>query len=171
MRAGFSGADLGSRRHRVGDRVQGQKTDAVCQRQLDWCHWAGAGVAARQPGGGTARGGTAGLPATVHAGRDYDNLAGAVVAYAEVTWASCSPCRVVFGKPDGNPIDTSCTGFSPAAWQDVTQITGVSWFAIWRPSELCRRDYAWPALLQGLPQQGSRALPEYRAGTLAAVVD
>jgi len=111
---------------------------------------------------GTARGGTAGLPdATVTPGRDYNILAGAVVAYAEVDLGIVQPfVGVVFGTADGDPTDSKLHGFSPASWQDVTQITGVSWFAHLETStNFAGRDYSCPARLQGLQGPGPTRAP------------
>jgi hypothetical protein len=112
---------------------------------------------------GTARGGivTPGLPFTFTPGRDYDILAGAVVAYVEVDLGIVQPfVGVVFGTADGDPTDNKLHGFAPAAWPDVTQITGVSWFAHLETSpNFADRDYSCPARSQGLPRPGLTRTP------------
>jgi hypothetical protein len=151
MRDRFSGADLGSQAPQIrGIGFQGQKTDAVMLGG-SWSGQAGL-VRALLQGNlvvGTARGGTAGLPdATVTPGRDYNILAGAVVAYAEVDLGIVEPfVGVVFGTADGDPTDSKLHGFSPASWQDVTQITGVSWFAHLETStNFAGRDYPYSVI-------------------------
>jgi len=52
-----------------------------------------------------------------------------VVAYAEADLGIVRPfVAFVWGSGDGDPTDKKLHGFSPAANQDVTQITGTSWF-------------------------------------------
>jgi hypothetical protein len=61
---------------------------------------------------GTARGGTAGLPAGVPAGRKYSILAGSVIAYAEVDFGIVRPfVGFIFGSGDGDPRDDELHGF------------------------------------------------------------
>ena len=87
----FLGADTGAAvivaRPALG--FQGQKTDSV----LLMASWSGmlGPVRAMVQGNlvtGTSQGGTAGLPAGVATGRDYDIFAGGVVVYAEVDLGS-----------------------------------------------------------------------------------
>ena len=81
---------------------------------------------------GTARGGTAGLPAGVVSGQDYDILAGAAVAYAEVDLGIVRPfVGVVFGTADGDPTDRKLHGFTPLPVQEITLITGTPFFSHW----------------------------------------
>jgi hypothetical protein len=173
MRDRFLGADTGSPtpQTRPGLGFQGQKTDAV-MLSGSWSGQAGL-VRALLQGNlvvGTARGGTnaSGLPPGVPAGRDYNILAGAVVAYAEADLGIVQPfVGVLFGTADGDPTDNKLHGFSPASWLDVTQITGVSWFAHLETStNFADRDYSCPARSQGLPGPGpTRApSPESRIG-------
>jgi hypothetical protein len=84
--------------------------------------------------------------------RGYDILAGAAVAYAEVDVGIMKPfVAFVIGTPDSNPTDRHLRGFSPAAWQDVTQITGTTWFeALDTSTNFAGRDFACPARLQGV---------------------
>src|SRR4029453_8253549 len=105
-------------------------------------------------GVGRAQGGTAGLPnfPTTVSQRGYDILAGAAVAYAEVDVGIVKPfLAFVFGTPDSNPTDRHLRGFAPASWQDVTQITGTSWFEhLDTSTNFAGRDYKCPARLQGI---------------------
>jgi hypothetical protein len=166
MRDRFLGADTGSVTNRPGLGFQGQKTDAV-MLSGSWSGALGPGRALLQGNlvGGTARGGTnaANIPPGVKAGRGYDILAGAVVAYAEVDLGIVQPfVGVVFGTADGNPTDNKLHGFAPNAWLDITTITGTSWFAHLETSvNFAGRDYACPALSQGLPQPGPTRAPLY----------
>src|SRR6266446_6287208 len=67
---------------------------------------------------------------------------------------------VVFGTADGDPTDNKLHGFSPTSWQDITQITGTSWFAHLETStNFAARDYACPARLQGLTRPGLTRAP------------
>jgi hypothetical protein len=163
MRDRFLGADLASPRSLAGVGFQGQKTDAV-MLSGSWSGQVGL-VRALLQGNlvvGTAPGGTAGLPApTVTPGRDYNILAGAVAAYAEADLGIVQPfVGVLFGTADGDPTDNKLHGFSPASWLDVTQITGVSWFAYLETStNFADRDYSCPARSQGLPGPGPTRAP------------
>jgi len=109
---------------------------------------------------GHARGGVTGLtsataptgPQGFVGGRGYDIFAGAAVAYAEVDLGLARPfVAFVWGSGDGDPTDNKLHGFSHVAHQDVSQITGVSWFEHLDPSSnFAGRDYACPARLQGV---------------------
>ena len=64
---------------------------------------------------GTAQGGTAGLPAGVTPGRDYDILAGAVVAYAEADLGMVRPfAGWSLARRTGTRQTASCTGLHAA---------------------------------------------------------
>ena len=65
---------------------------------------------------GTADGGTAGLPAGVQPGQEYDIFAGSVIAYVEVDLGVVRPFLLgVYGSPDGDPRDRQLRGFRGAA--------------------------------------------------------
>jgi hypothetical protein len=119
---------------------------------------------------GRAQGGTAGLPGfpTTVSQRGYDILAGAAVAYAEVDVGIAKPfLAFVIATPDSNPTDRHLRGFAPASWQDVTQITGVSWFEhLDTSTNFAGRDFACPARLQGI-----RAGPNAASGPNAIGTD
>src|SRR5438128_8158766 len=108
--------------------------------------------------------GTAGLPgfpAGVASERAYDIFSGAAVAYAEADLGIARPfVAFVWGSGDGDPTDRKLRGFSPAAWQDVTQITGVSWFDhLDTSTNFAGRDYACPARSQGVRTTTPTARP------------
>src|SRR5262245_4315185 len=159
MRDRFAGADLATPRVDPGNGIgyQGQKTDSV-MLMASWSGQIGPVRGLFQANGvvGRARGGTAGLPGfpTTVSQRGYDILAGAAVAYAEVDVGIVKPfVAFVMGTPDSNPTDRHLRGFSPASWQDITLITGVSWFEHLDPSSnFAGRDYSCPARLQGVRQ-------------------
>jgi hypothetical protein len=111
---------------------------------------------------GTARGGVAGLPAaTVVPGRDYDILAGGVVAYAEVDLGIVRPfVGLIFGSADGDPTDDELHGFAPLPTREITAITGTSLFAHLDPSQaIGLRDYTCPARMQGVRSAAPAANP------------
>jgi hypothetical protein len=57
----------------------------------------------------------------------------------------------IVGTPDSDPTDRKLRGFAPASWQDVTQITGVSFFEhLETNTAFAQRDYACPARFQGV---------------------
>jgi hypothetical protein len=157
MRDRFGGADLSFPRTTGGGiGFQGQKQDPV-MLSASWSGQVGPVRGLFQAMGvvGRAQGGTAGLPgfpAGVPSQRGYDILAGAAVAYAEVDVGIMKPfVAFVIGTPDSNPTDRHLRGFSPAAWQDVTQITGTSWFEhLDTSTNFAGRDFACPARLQGV---------------------
>jgi len=97
-------------------------------------------------------------------GRGYDIFSGAAVAYAEADLGLVRPfVAFVWGSGDGDPTDNKLHGFSPAANQDVTQITGTNWFAhLDTSANFAGRDYACPARLQGM-----RTAPTAATGPLA----
>jgi hypothetical protein len=74
------------------------------------------------------------------------------VGYVEADLGIAKPfVAFVFGTPDGDPTDRELHGFSPAAQQDVTQITGVSWFEhLDTSTNFAGRDYACPARSAGV---------------------
>jgi hypothetical protein len=164
MRDRFSGADLAYPRTvspttHIG--YPGQKVDSV----LIMGSWSGrlGPVRALVQGNinvGHARGGVTGLtsataplgPQGFVGGRGYDIFSGAVVAYAEADLGLVRPyVAFVWGSGDGDPTDNQLKGFSPAAWQDVTQITGAGWFDhLDTSANFAGRDYACPARLQGV---------------------
>jgi hypothetical protein len=71
---------------------------------------------------GTADGGTAGLPAGVQQGQEYDIFAGSVIGYAEVDLGVVRPFILgVYGSPDGDPRDRKLSGFAVQPQDDSTQ--------------------------------------------------
>jgi len=170
MRDRFAGADLAIPRVAPANGIayQGQKQDPV-MLSASWSGQFGPVRGLFQAMGvvGRARGGTAGLPGfpTDVSQRGYDILAGAGVGYVEVDVGIVKPFVAgIVGTPDSNPTDRHLRGFSPAAWQDVTQITGVSWFEhLDTSTNFAGRDYACPARFQGMrpgptPQSGPQAI-------------
>jgi hypothetical protein len=158
MRDRFAGADMSTTAPRVtgsGIGWQGQKQDSV-MLMASWTGQFGPVRGLFQANGvvGRAQGGTAGLSGipTDVSQRGYDILAGAAVAYAEVELGIIRPfVGVVIGTPDSNSTDRHLRGFAPASWQDVTQITGVSWFShLDTSTNFAGRDYSCPARLQGM---------------------
>jgi hypothetical protein len=157
MRDRFAGADLANNPRPIGSPIgyQGQETDAV-MLSASWSGRFGPVRGLFQANGvvGRAHGGTAGIggnPTTVSQ-RAYDILAGAAVGYVEADLGIAKPfVAFVFGTPDGDPTDRKLRGFSPASWQDVTQITGVSFFEhLDTSTNFAGRDYACPARSQGV---------------------
>jgi hypothetical protein len=151
----FQGADTGSAAiaTRTALGFQGQKNDSV----LIMASWSGqlGPVRALVQGNlmtGTAKGGTAGLPAGVTPGQDYDILAGGAVAYAEVDLGIVRPfVGVVFGTADGDPTDRHLHGFTTLPVREITLITGTPFFSHLETSNaFAIRDYSCPARLQGL---------------------
>jgi hypothetical protein len=158
IRDRFAGADLANNPRPIGNPIgfQGQENDSV-MLGLSWSGRLGPVRGLFQVNGvvGRAHGGTAGLPgfpAGVASQRAYDILAGAALAYADVDLGVVKPfVAVVFGTPDGDPTDRELHGFSPASWQDVTQITGTSWFEpLDTSTNFAGRDYSCPARSQGV---------------------
>jgi hypothetical protein len=157
MRDRFAGADLANNPRTTGSGIgfQGQESDSVLL-MASWSGQAGPVRGLFQVNGvvGRAHGGTAGLPGfpTTVSQRAYDILAGGAVAYAEVELGFVRPfVGAIVGTPDGDPTDRKLRGFAPASWQDVTQITGVSWFSQMDTStNFAGRDYSCPARLQGV---------------------
>ncbi len=166
MRDRFAGADLAIPRvapATTGIGFQGQKHDSVLL-MASWSGQLGPVRALLQANGvvGRAKGGTAGLPnfPTNVSQRGYDILAGAAIAYAEVDLGIVRPfVAVIIGTPDSDPTDRELHGFAPASWQDVTQITGVSWFEhLDTSTNFAGRDYACPA--RSGDTAGSQPLPQ-----------
>jgi len=163
----FVGADLANPRSGVGANgigFQGQKTDSV----MIMGSWSGrvGPVRALVQGNivtGSARGGTnvTGIPAVAKAGQNYDIFAGAAVAYAEVELGIVRPfVAFVWGSGDGDPTDNKLHGFAGAANQDVSQITGVSWFEhLDTSTNFAGRDYACPARNQGIRNGAPASVP------------
>jgi hypothetical protein len=171
MRDRFAGADLSFPRP-IGSPIgyQGQETDAV-MLGLSWSGRVGPVRGLLQVNGvvGRAHGGTAGLtgfPTTVSQ-RAYDIVAGAAVAYGEADLGIARPfVAFVIGTPDGDPTDRELHGFSPASWQDVTQITGVSFFEhLDTSTNFAGRDYACPARSQGIRTGPNAATGPQAIGT------
>jgi len=174
MRDRFAGADLAFPRSTgSGIGFPGQKNDSV----MIMGSWSGklGPIRALVQGNivtGTARGGLTGLASATAptgllgftAGRDYDIFAGAAVASVIADFGMVQPfAAFVWGSGDGDPTDNKLHGFAPASWQDVTQITGNSWFEHLDPSSnFAGRDYACPARNQGL-----RAAANATTGPLA----
>jgi hypothetical protein len=166
MRDRFAGADLASPRTvspGTGIGFQGQKNDSVLL-MASWSGQIGPIRALVQANGvtGRAHGGTAGLPVGVAPDRAYDILAGAGIAYAEADLGIVRPyAGIIIATADGDPTDRKLHGFSNLAWQDVGQITGVSWFAhLDKSPAFASRDYACPARL-GTPVSGSATTAGY----------
>jgi hypothetical protein len=157
MRDRFGGADLATPRVAPGNGIgyQGQEQNSV-MLSASWSGQAGPVRGLFQAMGvvGRAKGGTAGLPGfpTTVSQRGYDILAGGAVAYAEVELGIVKPfVGVVIGTPDSNATDRHLRGFAPASWQDVTQITGTSWFDhLDTSTNFAGRDYSCPARSQGV---------------------
>jgi len=169
----FSGADTQTVGFRSGLGWTGQRTDSV------WINasWSGrmgpvralvqGNVLTGTARGGTARGtGAAALPAAVATGRDYDILAGAVIAFAEVDAKQVRPfVGLVYGTADRDPTDDKLHGFQTQNISDSTQVTSTGWFNHLDTSPtFSLRDYSCPALANGLP-----ARPQGVAGNPYAV--
>ena len=136
----------------------GQKTDSV----LFMGSWSGRvgplrGLVQGNVVTGWLRGGSqeAELPPGVAPKRDYDLLAGAVVAYGEVDLGVLRPfASVVLGSADnGRPTSTHLGGFNGQPFAEISLITGTPWFAHLDTSNaFAARDYTCPAHMQGLGQ-------------------
>jgi hypothetical protein len=173
MRDRFAGADLSFPRSGVGGNgigFQNQKTDSV-MLMASWTGRVGPVRALLQANGvvGRAHGGTAGLtgvPTTVSQ-RAYDILAGSAVAYVEADLGMVRPfVGVIVGTPDSDPTDRHLRGFSPASWQDVTQITGTGWFShLDTSTNFAGRDYSCPARSQGVRTAANAATGPQAIGT------
>src|SRR2546425_6347477 len=148
----------------------GQETDSV----LIMGSWSGrvGPVRALMQGNinvGHARGGVTGLtsataptiPQGFVGGRGYDIFSGAAVAYAEADLGLVRPyVAFIWGSGDGDPTDNKLHGFAAAANQDVSQITGVSWFDHLDVSaNFAGRDYACPARNQGMRNGAPASVP------------
>jgi len=171
MRDRFAGADLSSPRTQgSGIGFQGQRTDSY----LIMGSWSGrvGPVRALVQGHvnvGTARGGTnaSGLPPGVPAGRSYDIFSGAAIAYAEADLGIVRPfVGFIYGSGDGDPTDKHLKGFSPASWQDVTQITATPWFShLDTSTNFAGRDYSCPARSQSVRTAATAATGPRAIGT------
>ena len=98
-------------------------------------------------------GGTTGLPAGIPTGRDYDILAGAVIAYAEVDLGIVRPfVGFIYGSGDGDPRDDKLHGFQAQPINDSTQFNQTPFFFHLDRSTAAggTRDYSCPARAQGL---------------------
>ena len=134
----------------------GQKTDSV----LLMGSWSGRvgplrGLVQGNVVTGWLRGGTqaAELPPGVAPGRDYNLLAGGVVAYGEVDLGVVRPfLGVVFGSADnGRPTSTHLGGFNGQSFNEISLITATPWFAhLDTSNSFAARDYTCPARMQGL---------------------
>jgi len=149
----FNGADTGTVGARSGLGFTGQKTDSV----LIMPSWSGSfgPVRALVQGNilvGTARGGTAGRPAGVVSGRDYDIFAGGVVAYVDADFGIARPfIGLIYGSGDGDPTDDKLHGFMTLPQREITLITGTPFFSHLETSTaFSLRDYACPARFQGV---------------------
>ena len=150
----FFGADtqaVGCDRSDIG--CTGQKSDSVW---ID-ASWTGrfGPVRALLQGNlivGTAKGGTAGLPAGVQPGQDYDIFAGSAIAYVELDLGVVRPFVLgVYGSPDGNPRDRQLRGFAVQPQGDSTQWATDMLGHFDRSSAAGgRRDYSCPARLRGV---------------------
>jgi hypothetical protein len=155
----FAGADTQTVGFRNGLGWTGQKTDSVWLN-ASWSTRMGP-IRAMLQGNlmlGTARGanargaGAAALPATIPVGRDYDILAGAVIAYVEADLGIVRPfVGFVFGSADGDPTDDELHGFQAQPVNDSTQITGTPFFSHLDTSvAFALRDYSCPARMRGV---------------------
>jgi len=157
----FSGADTQTVGFRSGSDLgwTGQKHDSV------WVNasWSGKvgplrGLLQGNVLTGTARGanargtGATALPASVPLGKEYDILAGAVVAYAEVDLGVVKPfVGFIYGTGDGDPNDNKLGGFQTQTISDSTQITGTPFFNhLEASSAFALRDYSCPAYSSGV---------------------
>jgi hypothetical protein len=173
MRDRFAGADLANNPRPIGSPIgfQGQETDAVLL-MASWSGRLGPVRALLQVNGvtGRAHGGTAGIPgfpAGVPSQRAYDILAGAAIGYGEVDLGIARPfVAFVFGTPDGDPTDRKLRGYSNVSWQDVSQITGVSFFEhLDTSTNFAGRDFACPARSQGIRTAPNAATGPQAIGT------
>jgi hypothetical protein len=117
---------------------------------------------------GTARGGTAGLPAGVLVERDYDIFAGSAIGYAEVDFGVVRPFLLgVFGSGDGNPRDRQLHGFAVQPQDDSTQWATGMLSHLDKTAAAGTRDFSCPARFRGVQsrQNGVGGNP-YAIGTL-----
>lgn len=165
----FSGADTQTVGLRNGLGWTGQKIDSV------WINasWKGRvgpilGLLQGNLMTGTARGATGGLPTGVQAGRNYDILAGSVLAYAEADFGIVHPfVGFIWGSPDGDPRDNQLHGFATQPQGDSTLIaTGLLGHFDRSPAFGGARDYSCPGRLRGVASRpnGTAADP-YAIGT------
>jgi hypothetical protein len=170
MRDRFAGADLGGATRTTGSGIgfQGQTNDSV----LVMASWSGRlgpvrGLLQLNGIAGRAHGCTQGLPPGVAPDRAYDILAGAAVAYAEADLGIAKPfVAFVFGTPDGDPTDRKLRGFSNLSWQDISGITGTTWFSHLETStNFAGRDYSCPARSQGVRTAANAATGPLAIGT------
>jgi hypothetical protein len=100
---------------------------------------------------GTARGGSAGLPAGVLVERDYDIFAGSVIGYAEVDFGVVRPFLLgVFGSGDGNPRDRQLHGFAVQPQDDSTQWATGMLSHLDKTAAAGTRDFSCPARFRGV---------------------
>ena len=135
---------------------------------MDGAGRAGTRAAARQPDDwGRRAGGTAGLPAGVPLGRDYDIFAGAV-SLPMPRWISGSCARLwglSMAPAMGTRATTSCTAFRAQPEGESTQLTTGIWpisIRVRRP--VGRRDYSCPARLRGVRTDPAPANNPYAIG-------
>jgi hypothetical protein len=116
---------------------------------------------------GTADGGTAGLPAGVQLGQEYDIFAGSVIGYVEVDLGVVRPFLLgVYGSPDGDPRDRQLRGFGDVQPQGVSTQWATDMLGLFDRSSAAggRRDYSCPARLRGV-RSGAPANNPYAIGT------
>jgi hypothetical protein len=165
----FQGADtqtVGCDRSNIG--CFGQKSDSVF---ID-ASWTGRfgpirGLLQGNLIVGNARGGTAGLPAGVQPGQDYDIFAASGIAYVEVDLGVVRPFLLgAVGTPDGDPRDRHLKGFGDVQPQgDSTQWATDMMGHFDRSSAAGgRRDYSCPARLRGV-RSAAPANNPYAIGT------
>jgi hypothetical protein len=102
---------------------------------------------------GTAEGGTAGLPAGVLNGREYDIFAGSVIGYVEVDLGVVRPFLLaVYGTPDGDPRDRQLRGFGDVQPQGDSTQWATDMLSHFDRSKAAggRRDYSCPARFRGV---------------------
>ena len=93
------------------------------------------------------------MPPGIPTGRDYDILAGAVIAYAEVDFGMVRPfVGFIFGSGDGDPRDDKLHGFQAQPINDSTQFNNTPFFYHLDRSAAVggTRNYSCPARARGL---------------------
>ena len=108
---------------------------------------------------GTADGGTAGLPAGVQQGQEYDIFAGSVIGYVELDLGVVRPFLLgVYGSPDGDPRDRQLRGFGDVQPQGDSTQWATDMLGHFDRSSAAggRRDYSCPARLRGVRTDSAR---------------